>query len=41
METPLPVLLYKPQGTEDPDLPTVAKDTFFIGDNDRISSNVL
>lgn len=29
-ESPSPVLLYKSQGTEDPDLPALAKDTFLI-----------
>ena len=30
LESPSPVLLYKPQGVEDPELPDVAKDTFLL-----------
>ena len=30
VESPSPVLLYKPQGTDDPELPTLAKDTFLL-----------
>ena len=30
MESPSPVLLYKPQGTEDVEFPTLAKDTFLL-----------
>ena len=30
LESRSPVLLYKPQGVEDPELPNVAKDTFLL-----------
>lgn len=30
LESPSPVLLYKPQGVEDPELPNVTKDTFLL-----------
>ena len=30
MESTSPVLLYKPQGTDDPELPTLVKDTFLL-----------
>ena len=30
METPSPVLIYKPQGTIDSDLPNLPKDTFLL-----------
>ena len=30
LESPSPVLLYKPQGIEDPELPALTKDTFLL-----------